>query len=173
MEIFVQRIFCDKIFSMPMSPKIRRVDQRPLKEAISTRGRSIIPGLTKDDLIKGLFGANAWMAIVVLGLIMLSLYSESIGFDPRAGFFGQNYRNLLVYRQAGLEFVDILKKETGKVDALSKVLAEARLKELKRRLAEGKWKHEAPGADPGGSERGADGLLDAYADKFSSHGRSR
>jgi len=118
--------------------QIRRLDQRPLKEAISTRGRSIIPGLTKDDVIKYFFGANAWISIVVLGLIMLSLYSQSIGFDPAEGFFGQNYRNLLVYRQAGLEFVDIIKKETSDLGQLSDYLSAVRLHELKRLLAEGK-----------------------------------
>jgi phosphate transport system permease protein len=122
---------------MAQSTQIRRLDQRPLKQAISTRGRSIVPWLTKDDLIKYFFGANAWISIVVLGLIMLSLYSESIGFNPTEGFFGQNYRNLLVYRQAGLEFVDILKKETAGIDDLGKDLAAARLAELKRRIAQG------------------------------------
>ena len=96
---------------MPDPTQIRRLDQRPLRQAISTRGRSLVPWLTKDDLIKYFFGANAWMSIVVLGLIMLSLYSESIGFNPAEGFFGQNYRNLLVYRQAGLEFVDISRRK--------------------------------------------------------------
>ena len=37
------------------------------------------------------------------------------------GFFGQNYRNQLVYRQAGLEFVDIIKKETGTIDDFGQV----------------------------------------------------
>jgi phosphate transport system permease protein len=118
--------------------QIRRLDQRPLKEAISTRGRSIIPGLTKDDVIKYFFGANAWISIVILGLIMLSLYSQSIGFNPAEGFFGQNYRNLLVYRQAGLEFVDIIKKETGDLDQIGGYLSAVRLQELKRLLAQGK-----------------------------------
>ncbi len=126
-----------------------------------------MPWLTKDDLIKYFFGANAWMSIVVLGLIMLSLYSESIGFNPSAGFFGQNYRNLLVYRQAGLEFVDILKKETTKIDDLGKRLADIRLKELKRRLAEGKRKHEAP-AETLAKANAALAAFDAYADKLSS-----
>jgi phosphate transport system permease protein len=116
---------------------IKRLDQRPLQEAISSRGRSFIPWLTKDEVIKFFFGANAWVAIVVLGLIMLSLYSESVGFDPASGFFGQNYRNLLRYRQAGLEFVDIVKKETGAVDDLGKVLTNARLDALKRQIAIG------------------------------------
>jgi phosphate transport system permease protein len=154
---------------MSQPPQIRRVDQRPLKEAISTRGRSIVPWLTKDDLIKYFFGANAWMAIVVLGLIMLSLYSESIGFNPRAGFFGQNYRNLLVYRQAGLEFVDILKKETAQVDVLGKDLAEVRLQELKRRLAKGK-KEGQPIAQTLAEANAALAAFDDYADKLSSTG---
>ena len=152
---------------MPTSQKIRRVDQRPLKEAISTRGRSIIPWLTKDDLIKYLFGANAWMSIVVLGLIMLSLYSESIGFNPSAGFFGQNYRNLLVYRQAGLEFVDILKKESSEIGVLGKELADARLQELKRRLVKGKEVGETP-AQTIAKANAALAAFDAYADKLSS-----
>lgn len=123
---------------MPTPEKIRRLDQRPLKEALSTRGRSFIPGLTKDDLIKFFFGTNAWMAIVVLGLIMLSLYSESVGFDPAEGFFGQNYRSLLVYREAGLEFVDIIKKEASGVDALNQQLSAIRVEELKALMAEEK-----------------------------------
>jgi phosphate transport system permease protein len=152
---------------MPLSQQIRRVDQRPLKEAISTRGRSIVPWLTKDDLIKYFFGANAWMAIVVLGLIMLSLYSESVGFNPSAGFFGQNYRNLLVYRQAGLEFVDILKKETGRTDKLSKELGDIRLEELKRRLVWGKLERK-PMAQTLAEVNAALAPFDAYADKLSS-----
>jgi phosphate transport system permease protein len=116
---------------------IRRLDQRPLKEAISTRGKSLIPGLNKDEAIKFFFGANAWIAIVVLGLIMLSLFGQSIGFNPVQGFFGQNYRNLLIYREAGLEFVDIIKKETGGVDDLGQYLADVRLIEFKKILAQG------------------------------------
>src|ERR1700679_526460 len=121
---------------MPASPKIRRLDQRPLQEAISTRGRSLLPWLTKDELIKLFFGANAWIAIVVLGLIMVSLYSESVGFNPSQGFFGQNYRNLLVYRQAGLEFVDRIKAETAQLDEVNAYLANVRLQEFKRLTTE-------------------------------------
>ena len=147
--------------------QIRRVDQRPLKEAISTRGRSIIPGITKDDLIKYFFAGSACISIIVLGLIMLSLFDQSIGFNPAAGFFGQNYRNLLVYREAGLEFVDIIKKETNGLDSLSQKLADARLQEFKRLLAQG--------AKQGKSEdqsladaNAALGPFDEYAGKFSS-----
>jgi len=151
---------------MPETTKIRRLDQRPLREAISTRGRSFIPGLTRDDVIKYFFAGNAWVSIVVLGLIMLSLFSESIGLDPAHGFFGQNYRSLLVYREAGLEFVDIIKqKEAGALDRLSEDLAAARLAALKRFLTReekaGKTEDQAL-ADA----NAAFGPFDDYADKL-------
>ncbi len=151
---------------MPETTKIRRVDQRPLKEAISTRGRSVIPGLTKDDVIKYFFAASACISIIVLGLIMLSLYSQSVGINPWAGFFGQNYRNLLVYRQAGLEFVDIVQKETNALDGLSQTLADARLAAFKRQLvlssAQGKTEDESLAA-----ANAALGPFDEYAGKLS------
>src|ERR1700678_2996301 len=114
--------------------QIRRLDQRPLKEAISTRGKSFIPWLNKDEVIKYFFGLSALMSIVVLGLIMFSLFGQSIGLNPVEGFFGQSSRNILVYRQAGLEFVDILKAETGEVDNIGQYLADVRLSEFKRLL---------------------------------------
>jgi phosphate transport system permease protein len=151
---------------MSATTQIRRVDQRPLKEAISTRGRSIVPGLTKDDVIKYFFFGSACISIVVLGLIMLSLYSQSIGFNPPEGFFGQNYRNLLVYRQAGLEFVDIIKKETDQLDGLGQVLADARLAEFKRLLAQNAAQGKSE--DQGLADANAAlGPFDEYAGKLS------
>jgi phosphate transport system permease protein len=131
---------------MSVPTQIRRVDQRPLQEAISTRGRSIIPWLTRDDLIKYFFGANAWISIVVLGLIMLSLYNESVGFDPKSGFFGQDYRNLLVHREAGLEFVDIIRQESADLEAIGTYLSDIRLGELKKLLASGQTLDQANAA---------------------------
>jgi phosphate transport system permease protein len=151
---------------MPETTKIRRVDQRPLKEAISTRGRSMIPGLTKDDVIKYFFAASACISIIVLGLIMLSLFSQSIGFNPSEGFFGQNYRNLLVYRQAGLEFVDIINKETDELDGLSGQLADARLAAFKRLLAQGAAQGKTDDQALADANT-ALGPFDEYAGKFS------
>jgi phosphate transport system permease protein len=146
--------------------QIRRIDQRPLQEAISTRGRSVIPGLTKDDLIKYFFFGSACISILVLFLIMLSLFSQSVGFNPAQGFFGQNYRNLLVYRQAGLEFVDIIKKETDALDGLSQVLADARLQEFKRLLDQGKAQGKSEDQSLADANA-ALGPFDEYAGKFS------
>jgi len=148
---------------------IRRLDQRPLKEAISTRGRSFIPGLTKDEVIKWFFGGNAWMAIVILGLIMLSLFSQSVGFNPTQGFFGQNYRNLLVYRQAGLEFVDLIKKETAQLDQVNAYLANVRLQEFKRLTADAQKQGKTE--DQGLTDANAAlGPFDDYAAKVSGLG---
>jgi phosphate transport system permease protein len=149
--------------------QIRRVDQRPLREALLTKGRSIVPGLSRDRLIKYFFGANAWVAIVVLALIMLSLYDQSIGFNPARGFFGQDYRSLLIYRQAGLEFVDIAKQESTDLDGIGKFLAAVRLDELQRQLKQGKSLDQAntalgPFDDYAGKLTGLDGALsDVYS----------
>ena len=151
------------------NPQIRRVDQRPLREAISTRGRSFIPGLTKDEVIKWFFGGNAWMSIVVLGLIMLSLFSESVGFNPAQGFFGQNYRNLLIYRLAGLEFVDRIKAETAQLDGINAYLANVRLQEFKRLTAEAA--NQGKTEDQGLADANAAlGPFDEYAGKVSGLG---
>ena len=138
--------------------QIRRIDQRPLREALLTKGRSFVPGLSREKVIKYFFGANAWIAIIVLALIMLSLYDQSIGFNPTEGFFGQDYRSLLIYRQAGLEFIDIIKKEGTDLDDIGKYLADVRLAELKKMLRKGKTLEEA---------NAALAPFDAYAGKLS------
>src|SRR5437762_12642726 len=56
-----------------------------------------------DDFIKVFFGSNAHIAIVVLVLIIIFLFRE--GF----GFFGQNLRNIRLYRRVGLEYVGIMR----------------------------------------------------------------
>src|SRR5437588_9323744 len=69
-----------------------------------------------DDFIKAFFGSNALIAIVVLALITIFLFRE--GF----GFFGQNLRNIRLYRRAGLEYVDIMRDAANAHVALSRGL---------------------------------------------------
>jgi phosphate transport system permease protein len=69
-----------------------------------------------DDFIKGFFGSNAFIAIVVLALITIFLFRE--GF----GFFEQNLRNIRLYRRAGLEYVDIMRAAADGNVALSREL---------------------------------------------------
>src|SRR5215831_5374804 len=73
-----------------------------------------------DNLIKRFFASNALIAIVVLGLITIFLFRE--GF----GFFGQNLRNIRLYRRAGLEYVDIIRDQAQQQAALSRKLGEIR-----------------------------------------------
>jgi phosphate transport system permease protein len=76
---------------------------------------------TAESAIRAFFGSNALVAIVVLTLITIFLFRE--GF----GFFGQNVANLRLYRQAGLEYVDIIRAETEEQTALSRQLGDIRL----------------------------------------------
>jgi phosphate transport system permease protein len=78
-----------------------------------------------EQAIKAFFGGNALIAIVVLALITFFLLRE--GF----GFFGQNLANLRLYRQAGLEYVDIIRAVSAQHEALSRGLSEIRLREVR------------------------------------------
>jgi phosphate transport system permease protein len=75
--------------------------------------------------IKAFFGGNALVAVVVLALITVFLFRE--GF----GFFGQNLANLRLYRQAGLEYVDIIRGLTNEHEALVRRLSDIRLREVR------------------------------------------
>lgn len=70
-------------------------------------------------IIKWFFGTNAGIAILVLFLIMLSLLREGSGFLPTYS------RELSVYRQAGLEYCDFIKKPLAEHDELASRLRRA------------------------------------------------
>jgi len=86
--------------------------------------------VTFERVIKGFFASNALVAIVVLALITIFLFRE--GF----GFFGQNLKNLRLYRRAGLEFVDIIRAQTEQHAALSRKLSDIRLQEVRAQADE-------------------------------------
>lgn len=94
-------------------------------------------GLTVDDAIKAFFGGNAIVSIVVLTLITFFLVREG------AGFFRQNQRNLQVYRQAGLEYVDFIKDLQSDHTALNRYLQDLRLRQLSYLTGEQKLTLEA------------------------------
>jgi phosphate transport system permease protein len=81
--------------------------------------------LTAEFLIKAFFGSNAVVALVVLALITIFLFREG------AGFFGQNLTSLRIYRRAGLEFVDLIRKPSEEHAALSRQLNALRLEEMR------------------------------------------
>ncbi|HMG04914.1 MAG TPA: phosphate ABC transporter permease subunit PstC [Chthoniobacterales bacterium] len=95
--------------------------------------RTLIPPRTKsrraqaavEQSIKAFFGGNALVAVIVLALITIFLFRE--GF----GFFAQNLANLRLYRQAGLEYVDIIRGVASQHEALARKLSEIRLHEVR------------------------------------------
>jgi phosphate transport system permease protein len=119
----------------------QELSNRTEKSAIGHRRR------TAESAIRAFFGSNALVAIVVLTLITIFLFRD--GF----GFFGQNLANLRLYRQAGLEYVDIIRAQAEKQTALSRQLGDIRLQQMRA------------GADQAALER-----FDEFANKFSDTG---
>jgi phosphate transport system permease protein len=89
-----------------------------------TKKRLRFLGLTLDDTIKAFFGGNALVAVVILTLITFFLVREG------AGFFGQNRQNLEVYRRSGLEYVDLMRRQSEDHTALTRYLSDVRLRLL-------------------------------------------
>jgi phosphate transport system permease protein len=90
------------------------------------KARTRFFGLTWDECIQAFFGGNAAVAVIVLALITIFLFREGIDF------FSQNRReNLVVYRQAGLEYVDIVRQQEADHTALNRYLGDIRLRSLR------------------------------------------
>ena len=91
------------------------------------------------------------VAVVVLALITIFLFREG------SGFFGQNLRNLRIYRLAGLEYVDFLRQEVDEHTALNRELNEVRLAQFQELTAAGRTAEEV---------NAALAPFDAFADAF-------
>src|SRR4051812_13188604 len=122
---------------MPVAPRIVSPAQPSIGDALLNRNRLRILGLTPDDIIKYFFNGNAVVAIVVLALITIFLFREG------AGFFGQNQRNLRLYRLAGLEYVDFIRHEVDEHTALMRALNVSRLAQFTKLTNAGKTPEEA------------------------------
>ena len=115
---------------------------RPLS-ILPSRKASRRRALSTEWIIKGFFGSNALVAIVVLALITIFLFREG------SGFFGQNLANLRLYRRAGLEYVDIMRVHAESHAALVRWLNQIGLAE---------------------SDQNARSQLDQFAEKFAAAG---
>jgi phosphate transport system permease protein len=98
----------------------------PTREALLRKRRGWFFGLSGDGLVKYVFQGNAAISIVVLALITFTIFRDAVGFIP------QNHANLVLYRQAGLEFVDLLRGQVTSHSAISRYLADIRAKEFAR-----------------------------------------
>lgn len=108
-------------------------------------------GLPGDRFIKLIFQGNAAVSIIVLGLITFTIFRDAWGFIP------MNRRNLETYRQAGLEFTDLMRLPVTSHSTLVRYLSTLRQEELAR-LTQGL----------GGSGASANQQLAAY-DVFVEH----
>lgn len=109
---------------MSDSPKNSRYD-------LASRKASFL-GLTKETAVKGLFGGNAFVSVVVLALITLFLVKEGLGF------FGQYRESLRLYRQSGLEYVDLMRGEQDDLASLTRYLNDISSRYSERLSADGK-----------------------------------
>ncbi len=99
---------------------------------LANQSRIRVFGLTLDGCIKVFFGGNAIVAVVVLTLITFFLFREG------GGFFSQNHDNLVIYRRAGLEYVDYLDTQVSDHTALTRYLSDLRLRQFNQLIAEKK-----------------------------------
>ena len=76
-------------------------------------------GRSTEGLIKAFFGGNAALTIVILVLIIVFLLREGIGFFP------EYRKELQNYRQSGLEFVDIARKDLTAHEQMGSLLNRA------------------------------------------------
>ncbi len=95
----------------------------PTREALLRKPRGWFFGLTGDQFVKYVFQGNATISILVLGLITFTIFRDAIGFIP------QNHANLVLYRRAGLEYVDLYRAQVTAHSALSRFLADLRQKQ--------------------------------------------
>ena len=86
-------------------------------------------GFSYERAIKYFFASNAGLTIVILVLIIIFLLKEGLGFFP--GY----QRELEVYRIAGLEFVDISRKNLTAHEQLGSVLNRAYFAEINGQCA--------------------------------------
>jgi len=102
-----------------------------VRKQLLAPGKFRLFGRNRDWWIKTFFEGNAAISIVVLLLIVFTLFREAAGFIPG------NRQNLEVYRRAGLEYVDILKRQTEEYAALGRQLSATRLAWSQQLAAEG------------------------------------
>lgn len=107
---------------MPSDVQPASSDAAPAKPFAVKKARTRFFGLTFDECIRVFFGGNAFVAVIVLALITFFLFREG------SAFFGQNRESLRVYRQAGLEYIDIIRQQEADHTALTRYLFAIRMK---------------------------------------------
>jgi phosphate transport system permease protein len=105
---------------MPALTDLPTVVRLPTREALLQKRRGWFLGLTGDQFVKYVFQGNAAISIVVLALITFTIFRDAVGFLPA------NHENLVIYRLAGLEYVDIFREQVTAHSTISRYLASIR-----------------------------------------------
>ncbi len=105
---------------MPALTNLPTVVRLPTREALLRKRRGWFLGLTGDQFVKYVFQGNAAISIVVLALITFTIFRDAVGFLPA------NHENLVIYRLAGLEYVDIFREQVTAHSTISRYLASIR-----------------------------------------------
>jgi phosphate transport system permease protein len=128
------------------APGTMAPEERPISP---TKHRFQRQGFSYERLIKYFFASNAGLTIIILVLIIVFLLKEGLGFFP--GY----RRELETYRIAGLEFVDISRKNLTAHEQLTSLFNRAYFAEIN-----GKSIHELRRTQE------ASALFNAYTDQI-------
>ncbi len=107
--------------TLTQDPPLSRL---PTNQALLRKKGGWFFGLTGDQFVKVVFQGNAAISIVVLALITFTIFRDAVGFIPA------NRDNLVVYRQAGLEYVDIFRDQITAHSTISRYLASVRAQQF-------------------------------------------
>src|SRR5882757_7009567 len=109
---------------MPAATSSPSVPRLTAHEALLRKQRGWFFGMTGDQFVKYVFQGNATISIVVLALITFTIFRDAIGFLPA------NHENLVIYRLAGLEYVDLFREQVTAHSTISRYLANLRSERL-------------------------------------------
>ena len=109
---------------MPAVTQTPPVPGLTTQQALLRRRRGWFLGLTGDQFVRYVFQGNAAISIVVLGLITFTIFRDAVGFFPA------NRENLVIYRQAGLEYVDLFRDQVTAHSGISRFLASVRAQQF-------------------------------------------
>jgi phosphate transport system permease protein len=102
----------------------RAMSPQAFRESLMGHKKIRLFGLDAAGAVRLFFQSNAVLSVVVLTLITIFLFRDGIGFFP------QNGKSLLIYRQAGLEYVDYLRNQVEEFGALTRYLSDYRQKRV-------------------------------------------
>jgi len=107
--------------------KTSKFDAAALKGA----GRKKFLGMSMDQYMRYLFGGNALVALIVLGLITFFLFREG------AEFFPKYQKDLALFKASGMDYVQIMRTEVDRYAELTRKLNEVNTELSKQYYAQG------------------------------------